>query len=86
MVGVDAKIGGPEVTTETFDDPNDAPSFKVEGGPGAFVVEGGAADVDDGADGDVWLLLLERGAEAIAAGFTVQAEGLGSSTTAFQSG
>ena len=77
VVGVDAEIGGPEVAAERFDGPNDAPSFKVEGGPGTFVVEGGAADENDGADGAVRLLLLEHGAEAIAAGVTVQAEASG---------
>ena len=77
VVGVDAEIGGPEVTAETFDGPNDAPIFKVKGGPGTFVVEGGAADENDGADGAVRLLLLERGAEAIVAGVTVLAEGSG---------
>ena len=38
---------------------------------------GGAADEEDGADGAVWLFLLEGGAEAVAAGVTVQAEGAG---------
>ena len=40
-------------------------------------LEGGAAAENDAADGAVRLLLLERGAEAIAAGVTVQAEGSG---------
>ena len=59
-----------------LDGPNDAPSLKVEGGPGTFVGEGGAADENDGADGAVRFLLIERGA-AIADGVTVQAEGSG---------
>ena len=75
VVGVDPELGGPEVAAETFDGPNDAPSFKVEGGAGAFVVEDGAVDEGDVADGAVRLLFLERGADAIAAGVTVQAEG-----------
>ena len=77
VVGVDTEIGGPEVAAGTFDGPNNVPSFKVEGGPGTFVVDGGATDEDDGADGTVRLLLLERGTEAIAAGVIVQAEGSG---------
>ena len=77
MVGVDAEIGVPEVAAETFDGPNDASTFTVEGGPGTFVVEGGAADENDGAGGPVRLLLLELGAEAIAAGVTVLTEGSG---------
>ena len=32
--------------------PDDANGFEVEGSPMAFIVEGGAADVDDGADGE----------------------------------
>ena len=67
VVGVEAEIGGPEVAAETFDGLNDALSFTVEGVPGTFVIEGGAGDEDDGADEAVRLLLLERGAEAIAA-------------------
>ena len=40
-----------------------------------FVVLGEAADEEDGADRAVWLFMLEDGAEAVAAGVTVQAEG-----------
>ena len=77
VVGVDGDIGGQEVTAEAFNGPNNAPSFKVERGPGTFVVEGGVAVENDGADGVFRLLLLDRGAEAIAAGVTVQDEGSG---------
>lgn len=75
VIGVDEESGGSKVNAETFDGPNDAASFRTEGGPRAFVVEGGAAEKYDGADIAVRLLLLESGSKAIAAGVTVQAEG-----------
>ena len=71
VVRVDVELGGPEVPAETFDGPDDATGLQVEGGPGSFVVERGAADEDDGADGAVRLFLLKGGSEAVDAGVTV---------------
>ena len=51
--------------------------FQGRGGTVAFGVEGGAADENNGTDGAVGLFLLESGAEAVAAGVAIQAEGAG---------
>ena len=72
VVRVDVELGGPEVAAETFDGPNDAAGFEVKRGPGSFVVEGGAADKDDGTDGAVGLLLFESRAKTVDAGFAVE--------------
>ena len=65
MVGVDEELGGPEVSAEAFDGPDDATGLQVEGSPGSFVVEGGSAVEHNGTDGAVGLFLLEGGAEAV---------------------
>ena len=77
VVGVNDELCGPKVTTLSLDGPNDATGLKVEGSPRTSRVQGGAANKQDGPDGVVWLFLLEGGAEAVAAGVTVQAEGAG---------
>ena len=77
VVGVDEEFGRPEVSVEAFDGPDDATSFQVDRNPGSFVVEGGAADEHDGADGAVRLFLLEGGAKDVQAGVGVQAERAG---------
>ena len=40
-----------------------------------FIVEGGSADVDDGAYGAIWLFLFESGSKASGAGVAMEAEG-----------
>ena len=74
VVGVNQELGGLEVATEAFDGPDDATGFEVEGDPGPFVVEGGAADEDDGADGTARLFLLEGCPEPVDAGVAVKAK------------
>ena len=74
VVRVDAELGGPEVAAETFDGPNDAAGFEVKRGPGSFVVEGGAADKDDGTNGAVGLFLFESRAKTVDAGVAVKAK------------
>ena len=71
MVGEDGKGRRPKITAKSFDAPDDAPGFEVEGRPMAFVVEGGAADEDDGPNGAVRLFLLQGGAETVDAGIAV---------------
>ena len=65
IVRVDEELGRPEMTAETFDGPDDATGFEVEGCPASFVVEGGAADEDYRADRAVRLFLLESGAKNV---------------------
>ena len=77
VIGVDQELGGPEVATEAFSGPDDATGFEVEGGPGSFVVEVGATDEDDGADGTIGLFLLEGCAETVDAGVAVKAKRAG---------
>ena len=77
VVRVDEELGRPEVAAEAFDDPDDATGLEVEGCPASFVVEGGAAGVDDRADGAVSFFLLEGGAQTVYAGVAVEAERAG---------
>lgn len=65
VVGVDEELGGPEVTVETFNGPDDATGFDIESDPGSFVVEGGTGDEEDGTDEAVGLFLLEGRAKAV---------------------
>ena len=48
--------------------------MEVEGRPGSFVVEGGVADGDYGADGAIGLFFLEVCAETVDAGVAVKPE------------
>ena len=58
-----------------MDIPNDASGFEFHRGPILLIVEGGSADVDDGAYGVIWLFLFEGGAEASGADVVMEAEG-----------
>ena len=58
-----------------MDTPHDASGFEFHRGPILLIVEGGSADVDDGAYGAIWLFLFEGGAEASVAGVAMEAEG-----------
>lgn len=71
VVRVDEELSGPEMITEAFDGPDDASGFEFEWSPGPFVVEGGAADQDDGTDGAVEMFLVEGGPKTIDTGFAV---------------
>lgn len=60
MIRIYVEQGRPEVAAEAFyNGPDDAADFEIEGGQGPFVVESGATDEDNGADGTVWLLLFK---------------------------
>ena len=77
VVRVDEELGRPEMTAEAFDSPDDATGLEVEGCSASFVVEGGAADEDDRADGAVRLFLLEVDAKTVYADVAVEAERAG---------
>ena len=57
------------------DTPHDASSFEFHGGPVLLIVEGGSADVDDGAYGAIRLFLFDGGSEANSASVAMEAEG-----------
>ena len=55
--------------------PHDASAFEFHRGPILLIVEGGSADVDDGAYGAIWLFSFEGGAETSGAGVAMEAQG-----------
>ena len=57
------------------DTSHDASGFEFHRGPILLIVEGGSADVDDGAYGAIWLFLFEGSSEASGAGVAMEAEG-----------
>ena len=57
------------------DTPHDASGFEFHSGPVLLIVEGGSADVDDGAYGAIRLFLFESGSEASSASVAMEAEG-----------
>ena len=57
------------------DTPHDASGFEFHRGPILLIVEGGSADVDDGAYGAIWLFLFEGRAETSGAGVAMEAQG-----------
>ena len=59
------------------DTPHDASGFEFHRGPILLIVEGGSADVDDGAYGAILLFLFEGGAETSGAGVAMEAQGPG---------
>ena len=77
VVRVDEEFGRPEMTSETFDGPDNATGFEVVGCPASFIVEGDAADENDSADRAVRLFLHESGAKTVYAGVAVKAERAG---------
>ena len=75
MVSENEEVDTEEVASEASDTPHDAFGFEFHRGPILLIVEGGSAEVDDGAYGAIWLFLLEGGSEASGAGVALEAEG-----------
>ena len=71
MVGEYAELGAPKIATKAFESPNDAAGFQIKRSPMSFRVERNSADVRDGFDGIVFLLLFEGGAKPVDASVTV---------------
>lgn len=65
VLRVDFETGRPEVASEAFERPDYPACFEIEDGPVAFGRDGSAADVDDGANGTVELLLCEGSTKPI---------------------
>ena len=57
--------------------PHDSSGFEFHRGPVLLIVEGGSADIDDGAYGAIRLFLFEGGSEASGTSVAVGAEGSG---------
>ena len=64
-----------QIASEASNTPNDTSGFEFHRGPVLLIVEGGSADVDDGAYGAIRLFLFKGGSEANGAGVTMEAEG-----------
>ena len=65
MVSENEEVHTEKVASEGSDTPHDASGFEFPRGPILLIVEGGSADVDDGAYGAIWLFLFEGGAESV---------------------
>ena len=63
------------VSHKASNTPHDASGFEFNRGPVLLIVEGGSADVDDGAYEAIRLFLFEGGSEASCAGVAMEAEG-----------
>ena len=61
--------------SEASNTPHDAFGFKFHRGPVLLIVEGGSADVNDGAHGAIRLFLFEGDSGAGDAGIAMEAEG-----------
>ena len=61
--------------SEASNTPHDAFGFKFHRGPVLLIVEGGSADVNDGAYGAIRLFLFEGDSGAGGAGIAMEAEG-----------
>ena len=49
MVGKNQEVHAEQIASETFNTPRDASGFEFNGSSVLLIVEGGSADIDDGA-------------------------------------
>ena len=75
MVSENQEVHAEYIVSEASDTPHDVSGFEFHRGPVLFIVEGGSADVDDGAYGAIRLFLFEGGSEASSASVAMEAEG-----------
>ena len=75
MVSENQEVHAEKIASEASNTPYDASGFEFYRGPVLLIVEGGSADVDDGAYGAIRLFLFEGGPEASGAGVAMEAEG-----------
>ena len=75
MVSKNQEIHAEQITSEASNTSHDASGFEFHGGPVLLNVEGGSADIDDGAYGAIRLFLFEGGSETSGAGVAMEAEG-----------
>ena len=74
VVGEYAELGAPKIATKAFESPNNAAGLQIERSSMSFRVERSSADVRDGFDGTVLLLLFEGGAKPVDASVAVHVE------------
>ena len=72
VIGEYAELGAPKIATKAFESPNDAAGLQIKRSPMPFRVERSSADVRDGFDGTVLLLLF--GAKPVDASVAVHVE------------
>ena len=65
VVGEYAELGASKIAAKGFESPNDAAGLQIKRSPMSFRVERSSADVRDGFDGTVLLLLFEGGAKPV---------------------
>ena len=73
-VGSYEELGAPKIAAKAFYSPNDAAGLQIKRNPMYFRVEHSSADVHDGFDGPVLLLLFEGGAKPVDASVAVHVE------------
>ena len=86
MVGENEEVRTELIASEASNTPHDASGFEFHRGPVLLIVEGGSADIDNGAYGAIRLFLFEGGSEASGTGVAIEAEGPKRVMTASQSG
>ena len=69
-----AELGAPKIAAKAFESPNDATGLEIKRSSMSFRVEHSSADVRDGFDGTVLLLLFEGGAKPVDANVAVHVE------------
>ena len=74
VVGEYAELGAPKIAPTAFESPNHAAGLEIKRTPMPFRVERSSADVRDGFDGTVLLLLFEGGAKPVDSSVAVHVE------------
>ena len=74
IVGPDLEVCAAQVSTQSFDGPDDGACFEVKWRPVALGVKCRSANEDYGANGAVGLFLLQRGAEAVETRVAMESE------------
>ena len=74
VVGEYAELRAPKIAAKAVESPNDAAGLQIKRSPVTFRVERSSADVRDGFDGTVFLLLFEGGAKPVDESVAVHVE------------
>ena len=69
------EVHAEQITSKASNTPHDASGFEFHGSPVLLIIEGGSADIDDGAYSAIRLFLFEGGSETSGAGVVMEAEG-----------
>ena len=74
VVGEFAELGAPKIAAKAFESPNDPAGLQIKRSPMPLRVERSSADVRDGFDGTVILLLFKGGSKPVDASIAVNEE------------